>query len=206
MPPKMPRLDDLLALLEVYFAPEMGVLPGGTATKAELEAQLRPPPVFILLPNPRLPPPAAALGGSAVVSRHRRLERLFWASQTSTRHDLPEKREVTLLLCTPFDCKLPALLVPNLPTDVDFDFPSAPPCYNSKLVSLQQASLLCWRFHWLRLTFEISASPASPLPCRLCHPFEGAVSATFPFPPLEPTSFIECRHFRLSFEDTLLPC
>ncbi|QGI70313.1 hypothetical protein CEK26_002646 [Fusarium fujikuroi] len=99
-----------------------------------------------------------------------------------------------------------ALLVPNLPTDVDFDFPSAPPCYNSKLVSLQQASLLCWRFHWLRLTFEISASPASPLPCRLCHPFEGAVSATFPFPPLEPTSFIECRHFRLSFEDTLLPC
>ncbi|VTT71381.1 unnamed protein product [Fusarium fujikuroi] len=125
---------------------------------------------------------------------------------TSTRHDLPERREVTLLLCTPFDCKLPALLVPNLPTDVDFDFPSAPPCYNSKLVSLQQASLLCWRFHWLRLTFEISASPASPLPCRLCHPFEGAVSATFPFPPLEPTSFIECRHFRLSFEDTLLPC
>ncbi|KAF5702596.1 hypothetical protein FMUND_13410 [Fusarium mundagurra] len=44
MPPKMPRLDDLLALLEVYFAPERGTPPGGTATKAELEVQVSPDP------------------------------------------------------------------------------------------------------------------------------------------------------------------
>ncbi|CZR44757.1 uncharacterized protein FPRO_14509 [Fusarium proliferatum ET1] len=62
MPPKMPRLDDLLALLEVYFAPEMGVLPGRTATKAELEAQLRPPLVFVLLPISSISPiPASNL-------------------------------------------------------------------------------------------------------------------------------------------------
>ncbi|KAI1064450.1 hypothetical protein LB506_007894 [Fusarium annulatum] len=45
MPPKMPRLDDLLALLEVYFAPETGVLPGGTATKAELDFAEKDSPI-----------------------------------------------------------------------------------------------------------------------------------------------------------------
>ncbi|KAG5802339.1 hypothetical protein H9Q71_013074 [Fusarium xylarioides] len=45
MPPKMPRLDDLLALLEVYFAPETGVLPGGTATRAELDFAEKDSPI-----------------------------------------------------------------------------------------------------------------------------------------------------------------
>ncbi|KAF5532182.1 hypothetical protein FMEXI_12579 [Fusarium mexicanum] len=79
MPPKMPRLDDLLALLEVFFAPERGALPGGTATKAELEVQVRLP-----LLSFSSPPAAAASGGLAVSSRHRRLGHLFWTSLSDT--------------------------------------------------------------------------------------------------------------------------
>ncbi|PNP74288.1 hypothetical protein FNYG_12337 [Fusarium nygamai] len=74
MPPKMPRLDDLLALLEVSFAPET---PGETATKAELEAQARLPllsfpPPHLLLQRPvvavlsgffDLPPPFCSTCG-----------------------------------------------------------------------------------------------------------------------------------------------
>ncbi|KAF5574620.1 benzoate 4-monooxygenase cytochrome P450, partial [Fusarium pseudoanthophilum] len=45
MPPKMPRFDDLLVLLEVFFAPERGVLPGGTATKAELDFAEKDSPI-----------------------------------------------------------------------------------------------------------------------------------------------------------------
>ncbi|KAF4414594.1 hypothetical protein FACUT_14149 [Fusarium acutatum] len=107
---------------------------------------------------------AAALGGLAVCFPRRRLERLFWTSLTppfcSTRVDVrPEKREVTLLTCTPFDCKLPlvspdppchfeqlltaaaesassARLVARPSTDFDFELPPAPPCHTSKLVGL----------------------------------------------------------------------
>ncbi|TVY68322.1 hypothetical protein Focb16_v002338 [Fusarium oxysporum f. sp. cubense] len=45
MPPKMPLIDDLLVLLEVFFAPEKGGLPGGTATKAELDFAEKDSPV-----------------------------------------------------------------------------------------------------------------------------------------------------------------
>ncbi|KAL5586113.1 hypothetical protein FOBRF1_015983 [Fusarium oxysporum] len=41
----MPRIDDLLVLLEVFFAPEKGGLPGGTATKAELDFAEKDSPV-----------------------------------------------------------------------------------------------------------------------------------------------------------------
>jgi hypothetical protein len=46
MPLKMPRIDDLLVFLkEVFFAPERGVLPGGTATKAELDFAEKDSPI-----------------------------------------------------------------------------------------------------------------------------------------------------------------
>lgn len=91
------RLDDLLALLEVYFAPEKEAPPGGTATKAELEAlgrlpllsSLPHPPPHLLLPTPVAAAFAAALGGPAVFSRPRRLERLFWTPRPILFHLRP---------------------------------------------------------------------------------------------------------------------
>ncbi|RKL38430.1 hypothetical protein BFJ72_g7241 [Fusarium proliferatum] len=62
MPLKMPRLDDLLALLEAPPLSGAKKVLGGTATKAELEAQLRPPLVFVLLPISSISPiPASHL-------------------------------------------------------------------------------------------------------------------------------------------------
>ncbi|KAF5600483.1 hypothetical protein FPANT_2357 [Fusarium pseudoanthophilum] len=76
MPPKMPRLNNLLALLELSFAPET---PGGTATKAELEVQVHLPLLSYSSSSPSPPHllfsplvAAAFAAASAVCSRRRR--------------------------------------------------------------------------------------------------------------------------------------
>ncbi|RGP68776.1 benzoate 4-monooxygenase cytochrome p450 [Fusarium longipes] len=45
MPFKKPNIDGLLALLERFFAPKQGTLPGGTATVAELDFAEKESPI-----------------------------------------------------------------------------------------------------------------------------------------------------------------
>ncbi|KAF5602383.1 uncharacterized protein FSUBG_7690 [Fusarium subglutinans] len=107
MHPTMPRLDDLLALLEVFFAPERGALPGGRRPRQSLRPKLvfRPSP-----PPPLPPPPPRADWPSPLVIPA--LDVCFGLPSPtfpfcSIRHDFrPAMRVVTLPACTPFDFRL----------------------------------------------------------------------------------------------------
>ncbi|WKT50802.1 hypothetical protein QSH57_015772 [Fusarium oxysporum f. sp. vasinfectum] len=178
MPPKMPRIDDLLVLLEVFFASEKVGLPGGTATKAELDFAEKDSPVKgeDVKPGPwpgGLPPDSVRDDGSAAV-----------AGATEGAFS--------------------ALLWPNSSTHFDFDLPSAPPFRTSRLVGL--GSIRRHHFTYLDrqphvqtreksviapspgftstlkvLSHRLRPTPRSSFTVRLRLSFEGAISSASPY-------------------------
>ncbi|KAJ4050594.1 hypothetical protein NW761_005389 [Fusarium oxysporum] len=205
----MPRIDDLLVLLEVFFASEKVGLPGGTATKAELDFAEKDSPVKgeDVKPGPwpgGLPPDSVRDDGSAAVAG----ASLSSSPPLSSDNFRPEMRVVHIAYLHAIRLQtsgaFSALLWPNSSTHFDFDLPSAPPFRTSRLVGL--GSIRRHHFTYLDrqphvqtreksviapspgftstlkvLSHRLRPTPRSSFTARLRLSFEGAISSASPY-------------------------